>query len=62
MGTHVFDKLPHVRNAACEKVIGLLAERRIAPAITTRLPLEEAAQAHRMLESREAIGKILLKP
>ena len=62
IGTHVFDKMPHVRDDACETVIGLLAEKKISPAITTRLSLADAPRAHRMLESRESIGKILLKP
>ena len=62
IGTHVFDKMPQVRDSACKAVIALLGEGKIAPAITTRLPLAEAPRAHRMMESRESIGKILLKP
>ncbi|NDZ17341.1 alcohol dehydrogenase [Variovorax sp. WS11] len=62
IGTHVFDKMPQVRDNACKAVIALLADGRIAPAITTRLPLTEAPRAHQMMESRESIGKILLKP
>ena len=62
IGTHVFDKMPKVRDGACETVIGLLAEKKISPAIMTRLPLVDAPRAHQMLESRESIGKILLKP
>jgi NADPH:quinone reductase len=62
IGTHVFEKLPHLRRAACEKVLALHAAGKIKPAVTTRLPLEQAAQAHRLMESRESLGKILLKP
>ena len=62
IGTHVFDKMPEVREGACEAVIGLLTDKKIAPAIMTRLPLSDAARAHQMMESRESIGKILLKP
>jgi len=62
IGTHVFDKMPHLREAACETVLSLLAAGEIKPAITTRLPLDKAADAHRLMESRESLGKILLKP
>jgi len=62
MTTHTFDQMPEIRNKACETVIALLAERKIRPAITTRLPLAEAARAHAMIEGRTSIGKILLKP
>ena len=62
IGTHVFDKMPQVRQDACKTVIGLLADRKISPAIMTRLPLADAPCAHQMLESRESMGKILLRP
>ena len=62
IGTHVFDKLPHLREAACKSVLALLAAGKIKPAITARLPLQDAAQAHRLMESRESLGKILLVP
>jgi len=43
-------------------LLSLLAEGRLAPLIDCILPLEEAAEAERMLEDREVVGKILLKP
>ncbi|NDZ17340.1 alcohol dehydrogenase [Variovorax sp. WS11] len=62
IATHVFGKTPKVLHEACAAVIDLLAERQISPAIQARLPLAQAGEAHRMLESRESMGKILLKP
>ena len=61
IATHVYQNTP-ILQAACAKAIELLAEGSIAPAITARLPLAEAAHAHRLLEERGSIGKILLKP
>jgi len=39
-----------------------LAEKRIQPQIFERMPLEEAARAHELLESRAVMGKIILQP
>jgi len=33
----------------------------LKPVIHTVLPLEEAQEAHRILENREAFGKVVLK-
>ena len=43
-------------------LIGYLAEGKIKPVIHDRIPLEEAAKAHDILEKHENIGKVLLKP
>ncbi|MEQ8698526.1 MAG: zinc-binding dehydrogenase [Bauldia litoralis] len=45
-----------------DRAIGLLADGRIDPAIATHLPLADAAEAHRLIESREAMGKVVLTP
>ncbi|HET7221009.1 MAG TPA: NAD(P)H-quinone oxidoreductase [Vicinamibacterales bacterium] len=45
-----------------EEVWPLLANRQVAPVIDRTFPLAEAAEAHRLLESSEAIGKIVLLP
>jgi NADPH:quinone reductase-like Zn-dependent oxidoreductase len=42
------------------RLLALLAERKIAPVVGARLPLEEAARAHRMLDCAEVAGKIVL--
>ncbi|MEM0287572.1 MAG: zinc-binding dehydrogenase [Nitrososphaerota archaeon] len=44
------------------KVIHLAAQRRIRPVIHKRMNMSEAAEAHRMLESSEQFGKVILKP
>jgi NADPH2:quinone reductase len=44
------------------EVFGWLVEGRLEPRIDRVLPLAEAAQAHRLLESRATSGKVLLEP
>jgi len=60
--THTIDKVPGARQEAMAAAIELLSSGKISPAITLRLPLEEAARSHELIESRESLGKILLKP
>ena len=43
-----------------ERVLPLFAHQRIEPLIHTVLPLEDAAAAHRMMESSAHFGKIVL--
>jgi putative PIG3 family NAD(P)H quinone oxidoreductase len=43
------------------KVWPLLAKRAVAPVIHTVLPLDQAAEAHRLMESSAHIGKIILE-
>lgn len=47
---------------AMEEALRLLAERRLKPVIGLRLPLEEAAAAHRAIEERRVLGKTVLTP
>jgi len=42
------------------RVFGWLAEGRIRPTIAARIPLREASKAHRLLETSQATGKIVL--
>lgn len=53
---------PDTVRETMEIAIGLLAERRIDVVIDTCLPLAQAEQAHRLLETRKAVGKIVLVP
>jgi putative PIG3 family NAD(P)H quinone oxidoreductase len=46
--------------AVREHVWPLIEDRRVAPVIDRVLPLSEAPQAHRLMESGEHVGKILL--
>jgi NADPH2:quinone reductase len=59
---HAFDDRPDLRDACTEKVVALFAQKKITPVLGPSLPLGDAAQAHRLLEQRETIGKVLLRP
>jgi NADPH:quinone reductase len=45
-----------------QTVFALIAQGKLRPHISHQLPLEQAAQAHRLMEAREAMGKIVLLP
>jgi len=45
-----------------ETLMRLIADDRLRPEIDKVLPLEEAAEGERLLEDREVVGKILLRP
>jgi NADPH2:quinone reductase len=48
--------------AALEREVWPLLEAgRVRPIVHTTLPLEDAAEAHRRLESGEVIGKVVLR-
>lgn len=59
---HTSDALPELRSEGMKMAIKFLLEKKISPAIGARMPLSEAAHAHKLLESRQAMGKIILKP
>ncbi len=59
---HTLDDQPALRAESMNYLIARLAEGRIRPLIQARLPLREARRAHEMLEARQVIGKLLLKP
>ena len=42
------------------KVVTLVGERKLRPVVHSAMPLEKAADAHRMLEERKAVGKVTL--
>ncbi len=48
--------------ACARSVFELMADGRLQARIAERMPLERAADAHRMLESRQVVGKVLLIP
>ncbi|TLZ43763.1 MAG: zinc-binding dehydrogenase [Gammaproteobacteria bacterium] len=48
--------------ADLESLLGLIRDGRLKPVIDRVLPLAEAAEGERLLEEREVIGKVLLKP
>ena len=49
--------LPEIRT-----VMDLVADGKLRPVIHATFPLAEAAQAHRVVESRDVFGKVLLIP
>jgi NADPH2:quinone reductase len=49
-----------IANAVRENVWPLLAARRVRPIIHATFPLEQAADAHRLMESSSHVGKIML--
>jgi NADPH2:quinone reductase len=59
---HTSEELPELRSEGMKHAIEFLAAKKISPAIGARLPLADAKRAHEMLESRQAMGKIILKP
>ena len=59
---HAFDGPNEVRRHALRHLLALLADGKISPPIHARFPLEEAAEAHALMESRTIVGNIVLKP
>jgi NADPH2:quinone reductase len=59
---HTLDDKPELRAQSMNDLIAKLAAGAIRPLIYARLPLKDARRAHEMIEAREVIGKILLKP
>ena len=59
---HYFDDKPDIRRATMAEVIALLAAGSISPRIHGTMKLEDAVEAHRLLESGTVIGKLVLTP
>lgn len=59
---HIYDRDRENRRRVMQSVIESWAAGKIAPVVSARLPLAQAAEAHRMLERGGAMGKIVLKP
>lgn len=59
---HVLDDRPEIRRGAMAEVMAALAAGEIAPHIHARLKLDQAAEAHRLLESGSVTGKVVLVP
>ncbi|MCW0235142.1 MAG: zinc-dependent alcohol dehydrogenase family protein [Ferrovibrio sp.] len=59
---HVLDSDPALRRQIMTEVIDLLTRGAIRPAVSVKLPLAQAAEAHRMIERGDSLGKILLVP
>lgn len=59
---HTFDERPEYRTQSMRDLIDKLATGAIKPLIHARLQLKDARRAHEMLEARQVIGKVLLRP
>jgi NADPH2:quinone reductase len=59
---HTLDDKPAIRAQSMNDLIAKFASGAIRPLIHARLPLKDARRAHEMIEARQVIGKILLKP
>jgi NADPH2:quinone reductase len=59
---HTLDDKPEIRAQSMNYLIARLAEDSIRPLIHARLPLKDARRAHELIEARQVIGKLLLKP
>jgi NADPH:quinone reductase len=59
---HSFDHATELRDRCTDKVLRLFREKKIAPVLGPQFRLTDAAEAHRALEARGVIGKIVLKP
>ena len=53
---------PQLMAESIQTMVRYLAEKQVNPVIHDRIPLKEAAHAHKLLESQQTIGKLILKP
>jgi NADPH2:quinone reductase len=53
---------PHVVQAAARRCLELWEEGAVKPVVGASFPLERAADAHRLLEERKSVGKVVLVP
>jgi len=53
---------PEVVREASEELVGLWGQGAIRPVVGAEFPLEEAAAAHRLIEERRHVGKVVLVP
>jgi NADPH2:quinone reductase len=60
--SHWFKTRPDQAQRAFDTVAGLVTEKRLHVEVAGRRPLEAAAEAHRIMETRQATGKYVLKP
>ena len=59
---HTYDHMEEPRRQAMAQAVELLGSGKVKPAIAARIPLAEARRAHALIESRNAMGKIVLVP
>ncbi len=59
---HTLDAEPAVRRALMEHALNLMSTGLVKPPQATCLPLSEAVTAHRVLETGQTLGKLVLRP
>lgn len=59
---HTLDAEPAVRRALMERALDLMSKGRVRAPAATRMSLAQAADAHRLLASTHALGKLVLEP
>ena len=59
---HSFDHDPEARRRVAQATLELFAAGRVKPPVFAALRLSEARRAHEMLDARQVLGKIILKP
>lgn len=59
---HTLDDWPELRARCTHELIRLLHNGTIKVPIYERIPLAEAARAHRVFESGRVMGKLIMKP
>lgn len=59
---HSFDHARDLRDRCTDKVLGLFLGKKISPVLGRTYALAQVGEAHRALEDRAVIGKLLLKP
>jgi NADPH2:quinone reductase len=51
---------PDERRGCAEALFGMVRDGTLTPRIAARVPMRDGAEAHRLLEGRGVIGKVLL--
>jgi len=59
---HTLDEWPELRARATHELIRMLSDGTIRVPIYDRVPLAEAPRAHRLFESGQVMGKLIMKP
>ena len=53
---------PQIVHEAAHELVALWHEGAISPVVGSEFPLEQAADAHRLIEARKHVGKVVLVP
>ena len=59
---HSYDHDPAAKQRIVAAVLAVFAAGAVKPPVYRKLPLAEARRAHEMLDAREVLGKLILKP